>query len=201
MSDNTKLATVIREAGGVTNEAFLKGATLARSMDNIGYVIIDLENAIKDPKSFENIILQEGDDIFIPKISNIVTITGATKAFELYPEKIVGQNKIQIPYRKGKSAKYYIDEYAGGLSKDASSSKISVIDASGKVTKAKGFLFFKSYPEVGPGSEIKVGYKDVKIKEEKDEKEEDVKWGDILANSIAQATAILSLILLIQNVN
>jgi len=201
MSDNTKLATVIREAGGVTNEAFLKGATLARSMDNIGYVIIDLENAIKDPKSFENIILQEGDDIFIPKISNIVTITGATKAFELYPEKIVGQNKIQVPYRKGKSAKYYIDEYAGGLSKDASSSKISVIDASGKVTKAKGFLFFKSYPEVGPGSEIKVGYKDVKIKEEKGEKEEDVKWGDILANSIAQATAILSLILLIQNVN
>ncbi len=120
---------------------------------------------------------------------------------ELYPEKIISQNKIQVPYQKGKSAKYYIDEYAGGLSKDASSRKISVIDASGKVVKAKNFLFFREYPDVGPGSEIKIGYKDVEIKDEKNGDKEDVKWGDILANSIAQATAILSLILLIQNVN
>jgi protein involved in polysaccharide export with SLBB domain len=201
MSDNTKLATIIREAGGATDEAFLKGATLARGKDNIGYVIIDLEKAIKEPRSFENIILQEGDDIYIPKISNIVSITGATRASELYPEKIVSQNKIQVPFQKGKSAKYYIDEYAGGLSKDATASKISVVDASGKVVKAKYFLFFKKYPNVGPGSEIKVGYKDVEIKDEKNGDKEDVKWGDILANSIAQATAILSLILLIQNVN
>ena len=67
--------------------------------------------------------------------------------------------------------------------------------------KAKSFLFFKKYPDVGPGSEIKVGYKDVEIKDVKNGDKEDVKWGDILANSIAQATAILSLILLIQNVN
>jgi protein involved in polysaccharide export with SLBB domain len=201
MSDNTKLASVIREAGGVTNEAFLKGATLSRGQDSIGYVIINLEKAIKDPKSFENIILQEGDEINIPKLNNIVSITGATKAFELYPEKITTQGKIQVPFRSGKSAKYYIDEYAGGLSKQAASNKISVIDASGKVTKAKGFLFFKKYPKVGPGAEIRVGYKDVEPEKLKGEKEEDVKWGDILANSIAQATAILSLILLIQNVN
>ena len=201
MSDNTKLATVIRESGGVTDEAFLKGATLTRRKDNIGFVIIDLEKAIKSPKSFENIILQEGDEISIPKINNIVSITGATKANEVYPDKITAQGKIQVPYRNGKSARYYIDEYAGGLSKDAASRKISVIDASGKVTKAKGFLFFKKYPKVGPGSEIRIGYKDVKTEKEKNGEKEDVKWGDILANSIAQATAILSLILLIQNVN
>ena len=201
MADNTKLASVINDAGGVTNEAFLKGATLARSKENVGYIIIDLEKAISNPNSFENIILQEGDEINIPKINNIVSITGATKAFELYPDRILQQGKVQAPYRSGKSAIYYIDEYAGGLSKDASSRKISVIDASGKVTKAKQFLFFKSYPKVGPGAEIKVGYKDVKIKDEKSGEKENVKWGDILANSIAQATAILSLILLIQNVN
>lgn len=202
MSDNTKLATIIREAGGVTNEAFLKGATLQRSKDNTGYVIIDLERAIKSPKSFENIILQEGDEIMIPKLSNIVSITGATKASELYPERITAQGKLLVPYRGGKTAKYYLDTYAGGLGKDGSYGKISVIDASGKVTKAKGFLFFKRYPKVGPGSEIRVGYKDIVVKEKGSEGEkEDVKWGDILANSIAQATAILSLVLLIQNVN
>jgi protein involved in polysaccharide export with SLBB domain len=199
MNDNTKLSSVIKDAGGVTDEAFLRGATLLRS--KLGFVIIDLEKAIKSPKSFENIILQEGDEINIPKISNIVTITGATKSYELYPDKITTQGKIQVPYRNGKSAKYYIDQYAGGISKDGSSRKIAVVDASGKVTKPKGFLFFKSYPKVSPGSEIKVGYKDIKVRDEKGKEKEDVKWGDVLANSIAQATAILSLILLIQNVN
>lgn len=201
MSDNTKLATIIREAGGVTNEAFLQGATLMRTNENTGYVIIDLAKAIKSPKSFENIILQEGDEIMIPKMSNIVSITGATKASELYPDRITAQGKIQIPYRAGKTAKYYLDTYAGGLSKEGSYGKISVIDASGKITKTKGFLFFRKYPKVGPGSEIRVGYKDIEVKETKEGEKEDVKWGDILANSIAQATAILSLILLIQNVN
>ena len=86
-------------------------------------------------------------------------------------------------------------------SKEGSINKISVIDASGKVTKAKNFLFFKKYPKVGPGSEIKVGYKEVKVKENIEGKESDVKWGEVLANSIAQATAILSIILLVQNVN
>ena len=201
MSDNTKLASLVRDAGGVTDEAFLKGATLSRVADNIGFVIIDLEKAIKNPKSYENIILQEGDAIQIPKINNVISITGATRAYELYPEKITAQGKIQVPYRKGKSAKYYINEYAGGLSREASINNISVKDASGKVTKAKNFLFFKKYPKVGPGAEIKVGYKKVKAEAVKSSEEKDVKWGEILANSIAQATAILSLILLIQNVN
>ena len=202
MSDNTKLATVIREAGGITDEAFLKGATLRRNKDNIGYIIIDLEIAIKNPKSFENIIMQEGDEISIPKTSNIVSISGATRISELYTNEIANRNKIQVPYRKGKNAGYYINEYAGGLSKDGSINKIYVVEASGKVTKAKNFLFFKRYPKVGPGAEIKVGYKEVKIKENKETKDDgDVKWGEVLANSIAQATAILSIILLVQNVN
>lgn len=199
MGDNTKLSTIIKEAGGTTDEAFLKGATLQRGKDNVGFVIIDLEKALKNPKSYENIILQEGDEILIPKINNIVSITGATRASEVYPEKITVQGKIQVPYRNGKSAKYYINEYAGGLAKDAG--KITVVDASGKVSKAKQFLFFKKYPKVGPGAEIKVGYKEQKEEKLQDGEKEDVKWGDILANSIAQATAILSLILLIQNVN
>jgi len=201
MGDNTKLSTIITEAGGVTNEAFLKGATLQRYDKEIGFVIIDIDKALKNPKSHENIILQEGDELFIPKTSNVVSISGATRAFELYRENIIKQNKIQVPYQIGKTAKYYVDEYAGGFSKDAALSKVTVIDASGKVTKAKGFLFFKRYPKVGPGAEIKVGFKDIKDDIAKGEKGEDVKWGEILANSIAQATAILSLILLIQNVN
>lgn len=202
MSSNTKLSTIINDAGGANREAFLKGATLKRMFDNVGYVVIDLEKAIADPNSFENIILQEGDEISIPKTSNLVAISGATHASEIYKDELLSQPKIQVPYRQGKDAKYYIDSYAGGLAKEASINKISVRDASGKITKAKSFLFFKSYPKVGPGAEILVGYKDEKVKSEKLGKDDgEVKWGEVLASSIAQATAILSIILLVQNVN
>ncbi len=200
LNENMRMDALIRESGGATDEAFLRGATLARGMDNIGYVIIDLEAALANPGSHENIILQDGDVITIPKISNIVTITGATKSQELYPEKITSQNKIQVSYRKGKHARYYIDQFAGGLSKDASVGRIAVIDASGKVTKVRNYLLFRKYPEVGPGAEIRVGYKEKKLKNDGGKEKKEIKWGEILSNAITQATAVLSLILLIQNV-
>lgn len=202
LSDNTKLATIIREAGGLTKESFPEGATLTRNKDDVGFIIIDLNDAIRNPKSYSNLILQDGDEIFIPKQNNIVSITGATKAFEVYPEKITQQNKINVNYIKGKSAKYYIDTYAGGIAQNGSRNKITVTDASGRLQKTKNFLFFKSYPTVGPGSTIQVGFKDIDDKTSGKEKQDgDVKWGEVLASSIAQATAILSIILLIQNVN
>lgn len=202
LGKNTKLASIIKDAGGITGEAFLDGASLYRTKDGQGYIIINLDRALKNPKnSYENVILQEGDEIVIPKISNIVLIEGATKAAEIYPERILEQGKIQVPYRSGKNAKYYIDEYAGGLGDNASKSRITVLDASGKMTKTKNCLFFKVYPKVGPGAKISVGQKPAKSEREKQNEKEDVKWGEILANSIAQASAILTLILLMQNVN
>lgn len=202
LGKNTRLATIIRDAGGITAEAFIAGATLHRNKDGQGFIIINLDKALKNGASaHENVILQEGDEIYIPKLSNIVSIDGATKAYEVYPERISAQGGILVPYQKGRSAKYYIDEYAGGLADNASKNRITVLDASGKVSKTKNFLFFKIYPKVGPGAKISVGSKPVKTEENKEKEKEDVKWGEILANSIAQATAILSLILLIQNVN
>jgi len=196
---NTRISTLVQEAGGVTQESFLRGATLYRNKDGVGYVIFNLEKAIKQPDSEDNVILQDGDEIYIPKINNIVSIEGAINAYEWYPEKIANQGKINVNYRKGKSAWYYIEEYAGGISQNASKNKISVVDATGKVFKTKSYLIYRKYPKVTPGSTIRVGFKEARL--EKEGKSKDIKWGEILANSIAQATAILSLILLIQNVN
>lgn len=200
LSNNMKLSSLIREAGNVTDEAFLAGAILTRGKSNKSYVIINLEKALKKPSSYENIILQEGDELFIPKLSNTVTIKGATRAAEMYPEKILAQGFITVPFIPGKSVRYYVDDYAGGFSDNAAKNKISVKDASGKVTKAKNYLFFKLYPKVGPGAEILVGTKSPDKPEGTSEKS-NVKWGEVLANSIAQATAILSLLLLVQNIN
>ncbi len=201
LRDNTKLAAVLKDAGSTTEEAFLRGATLKRSIrGEEGFIIINLEKAINSPNSPENIILQEGDVISIPKMRNTVTISGAVKIAELYIGDIANQSKVQTPFFSGKSAKFYIDEYAGGFAKNADKKNIAVISPTGKVTKAKSFFGLNSYPKVTPGSEIKVGFKEAKP-EGKETEKEDVKWGDILANSVAQATAILSLILLVQNVN
>lgn len=201
LGKNATLVTMIKEAGGVTEEAFIQGATLRRPKVNNNYVIIDLEKALKSQKSLENIILQEGDEIFIPKISNIVKINGATKANEVYLENITASGSIYIPYKGVKSAMFYVNNYAGGLANNADHKKITVRDANGKISKTKNYLLFKTYPSVKPGSEIVVGFKEKESKKEGNQEKENVKWGEVLANSIAQASAILSLILLIQNVN
>lgn len=71
--------------------------------------------------------------------------------------------KINVAYMSGRNVKYYIDEFAGGLSDKADKSKIYVQDANGKKSKVKSFLFFKKYPKVNKGSAIVVGYKDEKL--------------------------------------
>ena len=200
--DNTKILDVIKDAGGLTDEAFIKGVKLFRAMDNVGYVIFDLEEAMKDPQSFNNIILQAGDRIEMPKMNNLVSISGATKADELYSSDVAKSGVQTFPFEKGKNAKYYIDKYAGGVNDSGDKSNITVEYANGEVQKVKRFLFFRNYPEVRPGSKIKVGFKKTEEKtNSQGEERKDIDWGGVLADSIAQATTILSLILLLQSVD
>jgi len=65
----------------------------------------------------------------------------------------------------------------------------------------KRFLFFRNYPDVKPGSKITVGYKIAKKENTLNGEKKDIDWGSVLADSIAQATTVLSLILLLQSVD
>ena len=200
LDDNETISSLISRAGGFTQEAFLDGASLQRSKDDIGYVIINLDKAINQQKSEANVILQEGDVIEIPKQQNLVAITGATNVAEFYPERIAAQNKINVSFIPGKNAKYYIDEYTGGIAKTGDAGKVTVTYANGEVKKSGRFLFWRTYPKVKEGSVINVGVKDIEPpKAEGDDG--DVKWGEVLADSVAQATAILSLVLLLQRID
>ena len=76
---------------------------------------------------------------------------------------------------------------------------ITVKHPNGEIEETKGFIF-KNYPGVEKGSEIIVGKKPVDPEKEKKEKE-DIDWGKVLADSITQATAILTLILLIERLD
>jgi protein involved in polysaccharide export with SLBB domain len=183
---NEKLSNIVSRAGGLTLEAFSEGATLYRSYDSIGFVVINLEEALKNSDSRFNVILKDGDQIFIPKQQNLVRIIGFTNAHELYPEKILNdQNGIAVPYHSGKNAKFYIDKFAAGVSNEGSLCLITVEHANGQIERAKNYGFFKSYPRVGPGAIIRVGKK-----EERDnrgnisEDDEKVDWGQVFSNSI-----------------
>ena len=198
---NTRLIDLIFQAGGLTEESDVLAVSLYRNDRNIGPVVIDMEKALKDPKSEANLILLPGDEIFIPKVNSVISITGAANYREIYSEKLITANKINVAYRKNKSADYYVKEFAGGFHDDADRSNLMVVHPNGKIVKTSKFLFFRSYPTVPEGGIIEIPFKKPKVQKSGDTNEKDIKWGEILANSIAQATAVLSLILLLQRID
>lgn len=200
IKDNETIYEVIGRAGGLNAEAFLGGAKLERTFDNTGLVIIQLGDIMKNPNASYNIALSDGDVLTIPKSKELVSIAGAVNSGDIINEEEVGaDNKINVAYISGRSVKYYIDEFAGGLSDKADKNKIYVEDANGKKSKVKSFLIFKKYPKVNKGSAIFVGYKDEKLL--KIEPKEKTDWAKVIAESVAQATAILTLVVLINTIN
>lgn len=96
---------------------------------------IDLPEALANPGSDADIILQEGDRLVIPQYNGTVKINGA----------VMFANT--VAYEKGKKPSYYIDQ-AGGFASDALKSKAYIIYMNGKVAK------LSHGAKVQPGSEI-----------------------------------------------
>lgn len=109
-------------------------------------ISVDLTTALTKPNSSENLVLEEGDILTINRSSNLVKISG-----EVY-------NPTFIPFKKNKNLKYYIEQ-AGNFTPYARKSGALVIQPDGKAASVKHFLWFKSYPEVTPRSEIFVPQK------------------------------------------
>lgn len=202
LSKKPTIAEIIKQAGGITDKAYLEGATLFRSKENVGFIVTDFENAISENGKAEGIYVEEGDIINIPIVNSLVSITGAVNFSEMYPEDLSPNGRINLGFVGEKSAKYYINNFGGGFLKEADRGKVTVRHQNGKIDKTKNFLFFKVYPKVTEGSVVKVPMKVVKVDPNKVKKEnEEIDWGKVLSNSVSQATAILSLILLIRAVN
>ena len=198
--DNERISSVIRRAGGLTDEAFPPGATLEREEGDYGSVVIKLDDILKNSNSEFNFVVKNGDIINVPKVKEFVTIRGATKVQEVVGEDAINAgNEIHVPFHEGKDAMFYINEYAGGLSDLADKQKVFVKYANGEIKKPKNGFFKKRYPKVEQGSEISVGYKAIKPEEETTTS--DVDWTKVLGDSVAQAMSILTLILLIQRLD
>ena len=141
--EKERISSLIRRAGGLLPTANVKGATFKR--ESIGAVIlIDLATAIKRPSSKYDIILNEGDELTIPVLDEVIKITG----------------DVQVPVnvffdRENVDFKYYIN-LAGGFGERPWKRKSTVKYANGIVKKAHNYLFFTTYPKVDYGSTLNV---------------------------------------------
>ncbi|HHS96057.1 MAG TPA: hypothetical protein ENJ45_05650 [Phaeodactylibacter sp.] len=203
LDKNEKLSSLIARAGGLTKESFPEGALLSRPTLE-GVVITKLDEALKNKKSNSNIILKNGDVISIPKQKDLVGInTKNTRAEELYPDRVIGAGRINVPYHSGKRANYYLKEYAVGVGEKGKRSRITVEYANGQLKRTRRFLFFNVYPKVKKGAVVSVGSKPERKKKDRTTNGEKKKtdWEKIVGNTVAQVTGILSLVLLLQQIN
>ena len=139
IKDRTQRITDLVElAGGLKDGAFPKGATFSRDSTKIA---LDLSIILKIPTVTENILLLDGDRLFIPRELQTVKLSG-----ELL-------NPTSVAYRPNQNLKNYIAQ-AGGLTDKASKRRIFVRYANGFSDQTRTFLFFTTYPKVEQGSEI-----------------------------------------------
>ncbi len=196
IKENQRLSDLIQMAGGLSEEAFAGGATLERTFDSIGYVVMRLEDVLQKPGGRYDYLLKRGDVITIPKRKDLVEISGAVNAQELYPDKFINPgNSIKVPYHKYWTAKYYLREYAAGVADVGDKDLITVEHANGQIESVKKIFWIRSYPPVYEGSHINVGYEKPKPPREERDKQP-VNWEKVVGQTLAQATAVLSLILL-----
>jgi len=142
-----RLADLIQRAGGLTPRAYGDGIRFYRQVNAAGRINIDLPKALRDTTSRDNVILQPGDSVFIPEYIPSVRVIGAVNA----PGSVL--------YKKGAGLGYYIDA-AGGFAYTADKGRTSVRNADGEVETRHKWLFFRSDPKPGPGSEVTVPLKD-----------------------------------------
>jgi protein involved in polysaccharide export with SLBB domain len=127
-----KIQSTLKDTTGIVERE------MERSVDQIA---IDLSTILSKPGSKNDIILEEGDVITIPKEKMDVRISGQV----LFPTRVVFDSKLDLKDYLGR---------AGGLTDNARKGKIYVLYPNGNAAKTSSFLFFRSFPTVTPGSEV-----------------------------------------------
>lgn len=174
---------------------------MVRPTDDIGTVILDLDEATRDPASAANIVLLPGDTIFVPRRQDIVTIyTENTLADRLGRDSVRVGKKLQVAYRGEKNAKWYIDNFAGGFNGETARRRWTTVEyANGGIRETDKFLWINNYPTVRPGATIRVGTAPPKVRRER--REERFDWIGLASVIVGAATTIATFILLRRDPN
>lgn len=162
-----RLSDLVKKAGGLTPEAYARGARLTRKLSvnerarvetllkltkqggrdsidvgrldigNTYYVGIELRKALDNPGSDYDVVLREGDRLYVPEYAGTVKISGAV----MYPNTVV--------YQKNEKLKHYIEQ-GGGFADRAKKRKVFIVYMNGTVSKSKTF----SKANAAPGCEV-----------------------------------------------
>ncbi len=186
LDKNEKVLDLIKRTGGLTPYAYLNGAYLVRRDHNQHQIIFELKNAFKDSTSRANLILKNGDSIYITTVNQQVSIKGNGIR---YPDLDSNQT-ISGKFIPGKSVRWYIKNYAGGFKKGANRRSAYVMYPNKKMDYTRFFMGIKNYPTVDyEGAVINV---DMKVKKPKPPKgpESNINWNILLPSLIAGITSL-----------
>ena len=110
-------------------------------------ISIDLYRAMKFKNSKFDIVLQDGDLVFVPEINPFVSVKGTV------------QSPLKLTFDKEHAnVGYYIDK-AGGFGLRPWRSRIYVQYANGKNRRTRTFFFIHFYPKVEEGSIVNVPFR------------------------------------------
>lgn len=194
-----RLSDLVKSAGGLTLEAYPQGARLERTLTtmekintkqllklatfgdstdvrklDVGetrYVGINLDKALQNPGNDEwDIVLEEGDKLSIPSVSNTVSINGEV----MYPNTVA--------YKQGADLDYYVN-MAGGYSLKAKKRRVFAVNMNGTVTRVK------SSKDIQPGCEIVVPVK---------KKNHSVSLAEIISLGVMTSTMLTAIVTLIR---
>jgi protein involved in polysaccharide export with SLBB domain len=196
-SIQTHLSDIIREAGGLRNQADPIGSTLFRTQGDRGFIITNLKDVMQNPRNEAyDPILFEGDVITIERRENIVTIRPiGTRMYNAVDEQFA-RRSLNLTYQGQKSAKWYIQNYAGGFDENADKNTVTVTLKNGQVLSTRKFLWIRKYPKVQSGSTIQIAMKPEKIPGESG-----FDYDQFLTRTAQTTTSFLTILLLIQQLN
>jgi len=176
-SRSEPVASVLRRAGWLTDEAHLEGIRLTRGGT---LVAVDIGDAVSDPGSRSNIALEPGDAVHVSRYDPTVNVNGAV----MFASKIM--------FREGRSLPYYLEQ-AGGLVDQADKDRITISYANGERAGVHKILWVERWPEVRPGASIYVPAEP--------EDQDGFDWSSFLSTALTVASTTATLLIAISQLN
>ena len=176
LSKNERLADVIRRAGGLTTDAYADGVYFFRRRSALGRIGVDLPSVLKNARARDNLILQDGDSIYVPLFQAVVNVKGAVNS------------PVAVAYVPGADLDYYV-RAAGGPSRKADTKRAYVTQPNGKVESRGRTLGVSRTPDPKAGSTVVVPERDP------NDKKDYVAAAGAVAQVMAGLVAIVALVL------
>jgi len=142
LNKQERISDLIARAGGLTPQGYANGVTFYRTRDSVGRIGIELPNVLRDKRDRDNLLVQNGDSIFIPRYSGVVRVQGAVNS------------PVAVTYVPGRDLNYYI-RAAGGPRQDADVGRAYVTQPNGKVDARESRFLLPDYiPDPQPGGTV-----------------------------------------------